>query len=125
MLPQQRPQLVLETHLLMMLFLLGNVTGELRQIRLAHRKCGVTGLPLEIRVIPALLLEPDAGDALDLLCPIRLADRAPLTAQQMDVILDAADSQWCALQLLGRGAEIPVQRITNCEVTREGATLFG
>ncbi len=55
---EKESQFLLEGHLSVMLFLIGNVVLDLLDIRLAHRKCGVAVLPVEIFQSRGLLLHP-------------------------------------------------------------------
>ncbi len=59
MLSQKGPQFVLKSYFAMMLFLAANIFLHDIKIRLAHRKIGVSTLPMEIVKLPTLLLEPD------------------------------------------------------------------
>ena len=74
-----------------MFLLAGNVFFDLFQIRLTDGEDRVTPLPFKVGKIHALLLQPLVGDALHLLDPLGLGDRAAKTRQDMNVIFDATD----------------------------------
>src|ERR1051326_4029585 len=110
---QQRPQLMLERHFAMMLFLRRNVLLHLLEVRLTHRKICVTPLPLEGVKIPMLFLAPKTRDPFQLLYPIGLRDCAPEAAQQMHVIFGTANDDRRTVQFIGNPAEIRVQIFTS------------
>src|SRR6266516_115772 len=84
-LAQKQAQLLLKTHLAMMLLLIGDVLLHLFEIRLADAKVCVASLPLEVGEIASAFLQPEVGDAFQLLYPFCLRDGAPESREQMHV----------------------------------------
>src|SRR5262249_15368131 len=107
-LAQQRPQLVLKIHLLVMLFLRGDVLLYLFEIGLAYGNRRVPALPFKAREVATAFLQPRIRDAFHFLHPFRLCDGAPEPRQHMHMILHAADLDGGAFQLFGNAAKIRV-----------------
>src|SRR6266853_851310 len=93
MFPQQRAQLFLKRHLMMMFFLPNDVLLYLLQIRVTDREIRITALPFKISVIRSLLFEPAVGHAFQFLHPFRLGYGPAKTAEQMNVIFHATDDK--------------------------------
>ena len=118
-------QLILKTHLTMMLLLIGDVLLHLFEIRLAGAKVCVASLPLEVGEIASALLQPEVGDAFQLLYPFCLRDGAPESREQMHVVFDSPGEDRRAIELFGDAAEIRVQRVARGFVAQERPTIFG
>ena len=100
-LAQQCPKLVLKSHFLVMLWLIGNVSNYPFQIRLTHAEIGVASLPLKIEKIATLFLEPKIRDAFEFFYPLSLRDGACKTAQQMDMVFNSTHDQRRTIELFG------------------------
>ena len=77
--------LILEGHAAMVLFLALDVRRHLVQVGPAHREIRVSALPLEARILAPLFLEPEVRDALELLNPLGLRDRAAEAGEKVNV----------------------------------------
>ena len=69
--------------------------------------------------------QPDIGYTLQLLYPIGLGDGPRKTAEQMDMILDAANDDRRTLQLFGNAAEIGVEAITHGLIAQPWPAFLG
>src|SRR6266851_8843795 len=124
-LAQKQAQLILKTHLAMMLLLIGDVLLHLFEIRLADAKVCVAALPLKVRVLATAFLQPDVGDAFQFLHPFGLRDGASESGKQMDVVFHTADVDGRAIELFGDAAEIRMERAARGPVSQERTALFG
>jgi len=108
-----------------MLFLSGDVLLYLFEIRLTHGEIRVTALPLEVGVITTAFLQPEVGDAFQLLHPFGLRDGASETREQMNMVFHATDEERWAIELLGDAAEIRMQRVARGFVAQERPAILG
>jgi hypothetical protein len=88
---KQRPELVLERHLSMMLFLAFDVPFHLVQVGLAHGKRPVPSLPVKVRILWAGILGPLRTSLLHFLDDLLQRVIFGKGEQRMDVILNATD----------------------------------
>src|SRR6266699_7118749 len=124
-LAQKHAQLILKTHLAMMLLLIGDVLLHLFEIRLADAKVCVASLPLEVGEIAFTFLQPEVGDAFQLLYPFCLRDGAPESREQMHVVFHSAGEDGRTIELFRDTAEIRVERVARAFVAQKRTTVFG
>lgn len=85
---QEHTEFILESNFVMMLFLIRNISRDLFQIGLAHRKIGVTALPLKI-VKLELLFQPEVRYTFQFLYPFSLCDRTSEASEEVNMIFHA------------------------------------
>src|SRR6266498_61745 len=124
-LAQKHAQLILKTHLTMMLLLIGDVLLHLFEIRLADAKVCVASLPLEVGEIASAFLQPEVGDAFQLLYPFCLRYGAPESREQMHVVFHSPSENGRTIELFRDPAEIRVERVARGFVAQERTTVFG
>jgi hypothetical protein len=124
-LAQKHAQLVLKTHLTMMLLLIGDVLLHLFEIRLADTEIRVATLPFEAGVIATAFVQPEVRDAFQFLHPFGLRDGAAEAREQMDMVFHPTDEDGRAIELFENPAEIRVEAVASGFVAQEGATVFG
>src|SRR6266581_3282458 len=124
-LAQKQAQLILKTHLTMMLLLIGDVLLHLFEIRLADAKVCVASLPLEVGEIASAFLQPEVGDAFQLLYPFCLRDGTPESREQMHVVFHSPGESGRTIELSRDTAEIRVERVARGFVAQKRTTVFG
>jgi hypothetical protein len=121
---QQRSQFILKSYFGVMLLLSKHVLFDLTKIRLAHRKIGITTLPLEISIIRSLFLQPNIRHAFQFFYPFRLCDAAPESCKQMNVILNSANSNRRAIELFGDTTQIRMKLFPHHVIAQKRPAIF-
>jgi len=93
----------------MMPLLIRNVILNLFDVRCAHGKYAVSGLPREIRNSPALSFNPERGCAFQLAHKLRLCDLASEAHEEMHVVGGAADKNRLTLMAGGNTGKVGVE----------------
>src|SRR5712671_2175380 len=106
-----------------MRLLILNVTHEVIELAVAHRKISITFLPEKRSVRWPLSLDPRRGRLFDFLQQLRLADRAGQPRGDVNMIGDAANAVGFALAIATYGREICVHSLANRRV-QPGVTVL-
>ena len=108
---QQGTELILKRFRPMMLRLVSHILNHRIRIRLAHRKCPVSGLPVKRRKLRPLLLHPHRAGAFQLFDPLRQRDRTIHPCQDMNMIRHTTNGDSRTLQGRRNAAQISVHGI--------------
>src|SRR5438046_1539344 len=82
-------------------------------------------LPLEVGEIASAFLQPEVGDAFQLLYPFCLRDGAPESREQMHVVFHSPGEDGRTIELFRDTAEIRVERVARGFVAQKRTTVFG
>jgi len=107
LIPLQQPSVfILKRHLPVMLRLIAYVGHHGIRIRLADGECAISRLPVEIRELRTLGLDPFGRASFHLLHHLGDGARPCEAKEQMNVVFDAADLQRGAVDVIQRSGEI-------------------
>jgi len=115
---------ILEGGLIVMLFLIGDVTFDGFKIRGADRENTIAGLPGEVAERWIAFFDPETGDAFEFLDPIGLGDGARVAGENMDVVLHTTDDDGRTVELFGNAAEIGVGFGPEGGIAEERVAIF-
>lgn len=125
MLFQERTKLVLKRNLGMMDRLIFDVGAHSLQIRCAHGKYPVSGLPREFFNMGKTLLNPEVGTSLEFFHQIRLGNAAPQLDQKVDMIRNSTNQNGRTVTVLGDASEKSMDLPADIRVGQKRKPRFG
>ena len=108
----------------MMLALSFDVANDAVDFRMTHRERSASRLPAKARARGGVLLDPARRGPFQLLHPFSKGDATPQAADQMDVVFNAADSQWRTPKRLGYAAQLTVHFFAKFIVDKKPLTIL-
>lgn len=122
---QQSAKLLLKRRTLVVLFLRREVRAHGLHMSRADREHAIAVLLMEIVERGDFRFHPLGGFAFELLNQVGNRDRSAKTAEQMNVVSDAADAKDRATDVVADPAEIIVHLVADGRVLKEWPPLFG